>query len=232
MSEHCVAIEELERVLELPAADPRRLHVESCARCRSLAGMLAEFAGAAAAPAEAGFAAADARLRDTIAELTGIREGDPDAAAEPTPRAAVRSAFREPRASWWNFGALRPALAFAALLVVTSAGVLLWRANAPAPVMRDAGNAAFTASASPSTAGVVEIAWTPVAGADGYRVLFLDASLREVARIDGLAAAPAELRADTLPPGLAHGAEVVWQVEALSGSDRLALSGARTLRVP
>lgn len=232
MSEHCVAIEELERVLELPADDARRRHIESCARCRSLAGMLAEFASAAPAPVEAGFAAVDARLRETIAELTGVTEHE-GVSLPQAPRESLREAPVAPRAPGWSFGALRPAFAFAALLVVASAGVALWRANAPTPVMRDAsGPAAFTASASQAIAGAVQIAWTPVAGADGYRVVFLGPSLRELARLDSVSASPATLRADALPAGLAHGAEVAWQVEALAGTDVIATTPAQTLRVP
>ncbi len=231
MSEHCPAIEELETLLALPADDPRRRHVDDCSRCRSLADMLTEFASHPAAPAEAGFAAVDARLRDTIAELTGVTERE-DVAVAASPFREVRPASRAPR---WSFGALRPAFAFAAVLVVATAGVALWRANSPGPVMRDASGtaaAAFTASVSPQLDGALRIVWTPAEGADGYRVLFLDPSLREIARLDAISASEVTLRAEALPPGLTHGVEVAWQVEALAGTDRVAVTDARTLRVP
>ncbi|MFN8586197.1 MAG: hypothetical protein U0704_00210 [Candidatus Eisenbacteria bacterium] len=231
MSEHCVAIEELERVLELPAADPRRLHVESCARCRSLAEMLADFAGGTT-PVEAGFAAADARLRDTIAELTGVQERPAEAAAAAAPE-GFRPARAERRSPWWSFGGLRPALAFAALLVVASAGVAMWRANTSPPLMRDAsGSQSFASRPALEVSDGWELGWSAQPGADRYQVHFSDASLRSVAELPVTNGLKATLRRDALPAGLRHGAEVAWQVVAYSGPDVVGATGMRTLRVP
>ncbi|MBI5171077.1 MAG: hypothetical protein HZA61_16445 [Candidatus Eisenbacteria bacterium] len=238
MSDRCPAIEELEGLLALPEADPRRRHVEDCARCRSLADMLGEFASTTAAPAAAGFAAADASLRETIAELTGVRESrEPEGAPQP---AAPREFVPEPaparvraRAPWWSFGALRPAFAFAALLVVASAGVALWRANAPEPVMRDAAGAeSFVANPARPVAGGLELSWSAEPGSDEYRVVFLDGALREIARTKIVTDTQLTLESAALPDGLRHGDQVAWYVEARAGGDFVAQTAPRTLRVP
>lgn len=232
MSEGCFEIEDLERALELPADHPRRRHLEECARCRSLADMLRDFATEAVAPVESGFAAVDASLRAEIAEITGVPEAL--AEVEPAPRAAEVPAAPS-RKPWWSFGAPRPALAFAALLVVASAGVALWRANAPAPVLRDAsgtGAGAFATLPAKAIAGGLELTWFSEPGADAYRVVFLDGSLRDVARTAPSADTSFVLAPASLPDGLVHGAEVAWQVEALAGGDVVATTSARPLRVP
>jgi hypothetical protein len=89
MSEECISVEELERVLELPGEHPRRRHLDGCARCRGLADMLGEFAAEAPAPPESGFADVDARLRASIAAATGI--------AVAAPAAPARAAAASPR---------------------------------------------------------------------------------------------------------------------------------------
>lgn len=239
MSDRCPAIEELEAVLALPAADPRRRHVDDCARCRSLADMLREFAATTVAPAAAGFGTADPSLRDTIAELTGVRESEAAPVAEPplAPREFVPEpkAQKPLRAPWWSFGAVRPAFAFAALLVVATAGVALWRANTGAPVMRDASGAgagAFAAGPARPVAGGLDLSWTAEPGVDDYCVVFLDGGLREIARTKPVATTQLKLEPAALPDGLAHGAQVAWYVEARAGGDVVARTATRTLRVP
>lgn len=235
MNESCPAIEELEAMLALPAADPRRRHVDACARCRSLADMLGEFAATTTAPAAAGFAAADGALRDTISELTGVRASDAPtvpAEAPPAPREIVPPAAA-PRQPWWPFGTLRPAFAFAALFVVAFAGIVLWRAIPGAPVMRDAsGVGVFAALPTRAIAGGLELVWNAEPGADEYRVVFLDGTLREIARTPARPGTRLALESAALPDGLVHGVEVAWYVEALAGGDVVAKTAARTLRVP
>jgi hypothetical protein len=70
------------------------------------------------------------------------------------------------------------------------------------------------------------------AGATGYRVVFFDPTLRELARLEPTSATTLRLRADSLPAGLARDVVVGWQVEALAGNDPLARTCTRALRVP
>lgn len=233
MKGSCIPIEALGRVAALPAGHPERAHLDDCARCRSLLAMLTEFETPARAPEGARFADADAALRATIAGLAA--EGEPD----PAPPVAARASRAADRGGW--LARLLPvaplprfAAAFAALAVVALAALLLGRGPANEP-LRDAtpgAGAAFTVAEPRAIAGGVELAWTAVPGADRYRVVFLDAALDPVARADAGAATRLVLRADALPAGLAHGAAVGWQVEALAGNDLRATSPARALLVP
>ncbi len=232
MSEGCFEIEDLERALELPADHPRRRHLEECARCRSLADMLRDFATEAVAPVESGFAAVDASLRAEIAEITGVPEAL--AEVEPAPRAAEVPAAPS-RKPWWSWPRLQPALAFASVLVVCAVGVALWRKNESAPLMRDAsgsGAGAFATAPERAVAGGLELAWTAEPGADAYRIVFLDGSLREVARTAALSGTRFVLDPAALPDGLSRGASVAWQVEALAGGDVVTTTAPRALVVP
>jgi hypothetical protein len=232
MKGNCIPVEQLGRVAALPAGDPEREHFDSCARCRSLLVMLAEFESPTLARSGARFSDADAHLREAIAEL--VHEGEPD----PVPNAEARASRSRTRDSWlsrllpaWP----RPAYALAALAVVALAGTLLVRTTVREPRMRDASPGAapaFAANPVRQVADGAALSWTPVAGADRYRVVFLDATLAEVASLDAGAATTLVLRADALPAALAHGASVAWQVEAFAGADLRAKTPARALVVP
>ena len=80
-------------------------------------------------------------------------------------------------------------------------------------------------------AGGLELAWSAEPGADAYRVVFLDGSLREIARTPARPGTRLALESAALPDGLVHDAEVAWYVEALAGGDVVAKTAARTLRV-
>lgn len=233
MKGSCIPLETLGRVAALPTGHPERAHLDECARCRSLLAMLTEFETPVRAPALARFADADAALRATIAGLAA--EGEPD----PVPPVAARTSRAADRGGW--LARLLPAAplprfaaAFAVLAVVTLAALLLGRGPAHEPLRGAApgAGAAFAAAEPRVVAGGVELAWTAVPGADCYRVVFLDAALDPLARADAGAATRFVLRADALPAGLAHGATVGWQVEALAGDDLRATSPARALLVP
>lgn len=130
---------------------------------------------------------------------------------------------------------MRPAFAFAALLVVATAGVALWRVNTSAPVMRDAsgtGAGAFAAGPARPVDGGLALKWTAEPAVDDYCVVFLDGALREIARTKPIAATQLKLESAALPDGLEHGAQVAWYVEARAGGDVVARTATRTLRVP
>ncbi len=233
MKGSCIPLESLARVAALPAGHAERAHLDGCARCRSLLEMLREFEAPTHAPAGARFADADAALRATLADLAA--EGEPD----PAPPVAARARRPEARRGWLaRLLAAAPlprfAAAFAALSVVVLAALLLGRGPAPDTLRAAApgGAAAFTAAAPRTVGGGVELAWTAVAGADRYRVVFLDPTLAALARVDAGPVTRLVLRADALPAGLAHGATVGWQVEALAGDDVRATTATRALLVP
>jgi hypothetical protein len=230
MSGDCIPVEDLGRILALPEGDPGRAHLEGCSRCRSLAEMLVEFARPGVAVAESGFAEVDDLLRTTIADITGVGE-EPARAEAPSP---VREFVPEPRRRAW-FGFPQLAGAFAALAIVAVAGVVMLRSHGAPPVMRGApaaGANTFAEAAAREVAGGVEFTWTPVAGATAYQVIFLDESLREVARLAPVPGTSARLESGRLPAPLLHGSSVGWEVEALAGSDRFAVSRTLALRVP
>jgi hypothetical protein len=234
MSEPCIPVEELGRVAALPEGHPDRRHLDTCTRCQATLAMLREFEAPTAAPGDAGFADADPRLRATIAELVGEPDaGDrqPATSGRSARESAPPRALRLPRAPRW-----RLAWAFAALVVACGAGLATWRLHQHSTELRGipAGHraSAFVAESPRAVPGGIGLQWTALPGATGYRVVFLDASLREVARIEAGAATTLTLRADSLPPGLARGASMGWEVEALAGTDRLALTPTRALRVP
>ena len=230
--ETCIPIGELGRVIALPPGDPGRAHLERCSRCRSLADMLLEFARPAAAPPESGFHEADDRLLATIADLTGI----PAEQAASTARVDLRRVVITPRRSrWFGFSGVRLAGAAAALVVVSAVGAGLWRAHTAAPVMRSftsAGAAAFISDSAREVSGGVEFSWSAVPHATTYRVIFLDESLGEIARLAPTSATSVRMETRALPRGLVHGRTVGWMVEALAGGDRLVVSQTRALRLP
>ena len=232
MSESCIQVDELARVVALPQGDPGRGHLDRCSRCRSLADMLLEFSRVAEPPADAGFHEVDDRLLATIADLTGI-----PARSVATSRREVlpKDAPSRLRGWWFGFTGLRLAGAFAALVVVGALGITLWRAQTSAPVMRafpSPGAAAFAAGSVREVDGGVELSWNVVLHATSYRVVFLDDSLRRMQQLAPTASTSAKLDAGALPAGLVHGRTVGWEVEALAGGDVLATSPTRALRLP
>jgi hypothetical protein len=235
MSGPCVPVEELGRVAVLPAGHPERRHLDDCTRCQALLAMLESFETPSEHPEDAGFEAADPRLRATIEELArGGREG-PELSPTRAERVRVPVGWRGRRRP--GLAGPRLAWAFAALIAVSGAGVTLWRVYAPPVAMRAApserwsGEPFLSAPARPVEGGV-ELRWDPVPGATGYRVVFFDSTLRELARLEPASATTVRLRADSLPAGLARGVVVGWQVEALAGNDPLAHTATRALRLP
>jgi hypothetical protein len=231
----CAPVEELGRVAGLPLEHPERRHLETCTRCQALLAMLRSFEAPAGLPEGADFAATDPRLRATIEEL--VREGreqpeTPPRRDERVPLSAGRRGWR-----WTDLAGPRLAWAFAALIVAGGAGVTLWRVYAPPEAMRASpsqpwSGAPFASASARPVEGGVELRWDAVPGATGYRVVFFDPTLRELARLEPTSATTARLRADSLPAGLVRGVVVGWQVEALAGNDPLARTSTRALRVP
>lgn len=74
MTQPCIKIEELARILELDLKDPQRIHLEECPRCRAL---LKEFEGFMEAPHGAGMKDADFRLNAFIDKEIGAPKSKP-----------------------------------------------------------------------------------------------------------------------------------------------------------
>ena len=235
MSGSCVPVEELGRVARLPAGHPERRHLDDCTRCQTLLVMLKAFETQSDRPEDAGFEAADPQLRATIEGL--LREELARAESPPVRDPYVRRPATNRTGLWPRLARPRLALAFAALIAVSGAGVVLWRLHEPPTAMRAVpsqlpGGTVFASEPAVQVVGGVELRWGEVPGATGYRVVFLDSTLHELARLEPADERAVRLMSNALPAGLVHGATVGWQVEALAGNDRLARTRTRALRVP
>ena len=229
MIEPCIPLEELARAASLPGTDPGRRHLDTCPRCQARLALIRDFEAPGDEVRLPDPASADARMLETIANLTGIASSSPVR----SPAARVRGG-----SGWRSFLTPRPIWAFAAIAIAVGAVVWTRIATPPATQMRStpatigAIEPSLEASEPRSVDGGLELSWSPFPGADHYRVVFFDTSLREIARTDSSADTHAVLRAASLPAGLRHGASVGWRVEALADGDRIANSSPGVLRVP
>lgn len=223
----CIPIEELARVRDLPEGSPERVHAAECPRCRARLLALAEFErGDAALPEVAGAGRAHAKLDALIDSLTSpAPAGAPAGARAERPESWLARLFAPPAA--------RFAGAFAVLALVAASAWLVARGPAsrtPSAVVRgEAGTS--QALAVRATATGWELAWPPVPGADRYDVVFLDASLHEVARREGLLEPRLVLERDALPAGLATGVPLMAEIEARAGGDRIYSSVPAAIRL-
>lgn len=213
----------LERLGEA-RTDGERAHLESCARCQAELALWHEF--------EASTPSADdgAAVRWIAAETARRR------APAPSPAGRVLA--------WWR----RPgfAAAMATLVLVVTAGYLLWD---PEPLVRsrqDAGSQVYRSAGVQATAPLGDVAtaprelrWTPVGGAASYDVGVLEVDRTALwtgstsgSRID----IPAAVSALFVP-----GKTILWEVKALDGSrgvigesgpQQFRVAAARPLRKP
>jgi hypothetical protein len=219
----CVAAEDVGDILVLPEGDPRRLHLESCPRCRALVVSHREFL--AAHDDESIYGEREARQMDAArARLV----------AESRPATAHRGSAERPRETWWDrwfAPSLRPAWAIAG--VALAAGAVLYaarlRAPAPEPVLRGGGVEPM-ALGEPERRpdGGVVLRWRAEAGAERYELHFYSTSLAELGQLSGadtsIVLAPAEL-----PEAYRAGAIILYRVRAMRGGDAIATSPTGTL---
>jgi hypothetical protein len=207
-------------ILESPADDPRRRHVESCPRCGARALSYQRFLEAEAG--ESLRSEDHARLATLRAELTG----------GPGVSRANTSAMRErARPGWreWFKPAWQSALAFAAVVIV--AGVFLSRPEGERAV-RGPDDARGTATAVAARNGDVRFAWPTVPEADRYEVRIHSTGLGLLARFDAGPDSALTVPASDMPPEYRDGQVVLFRVVALAGSDELAAGTARPLQMP
>lgn len=220
--ESCFQPEALAEIAELSAGDPRRAHLEGCARCRARLAAFASFMAEEPVPAGADPVDAEARLSAVLDDLIGRPGDDRSTGFAPVTRLPVRRE-RQP---------MRLVLALAAVLVVAvglRVATQVGDGGQPTTVLRgdkDPVAAAFQPSSTPLSEGIVQLAWQPVPGAEGYRVVLIGADLRETAQHE----VGSQTRLDLGPDDLADAA--FWRVIALRGGDPVARSAAQPLNVP
>ncbi|MGH7740656.1 MAG: hypothetical protein ACRENS_01390 [Candidatus Eiseniibacteriota bacterium] len=212
---NCPKIEQLSELNRLPAGDSRRSHLDGCARCQARLIALNDFV----APGE--LELSEQELRSAEQELSRRRE-----------LGGALQSFA-PRGSSSRLGRLfswRPALAAAAVLIAV-AGMWMMMRPGGEPALRGARDGDWQPKID-SGGGATIIRWSAVAGADGYRLEFFDASLQPIAHLDAGAVLTSRLAADSLPAGLHAHSEVLVRIDALRGSDVIAESRGTPLRVP
>ncbi|UCF06039.1 MAG: hypothetical protein JSV33_03130 [bacterium] len=232
MSKDCIEVKRISEVLELPADDSTRRHVEACPRCSAILasyqGFLNEEITAGSDPDEA-----DARLTAFLASEIGVL------------REEVRDAAGTKDHAWKDFLPrimktfyLRPAWV-AALLVIIAAGVygvLWWHPWTPdKTVLRGPSQAEVSQPLTLSTpqrisGEGVRLEWTPMAGADAYQVRFYDRNLNEIVRLEPTNETALIVGRSMFPAQLP--AKLIWRVVALEQGDEIGSSDAASLEFP
>jgi hypothetical protein len=222
-AQDCVPIEELGAVLESPAGDPRRAHVESCARCSALAQSYARFL--------AGESAGEDLYGDVEARALDLHRAHlaTDAPVETAPPPG-RLPARPRRLEGWFAPSLRPAWALATAAVLVAAVVLAPRLPWPGTGSDVRGGRAEGFRVRSSTTlpdGGLEIGWSAAPEAERYEVRLYAPTLAEMARYTAGRDTGLRIGTDALPAGLARGGTVLVRVVALRGGDEVDSTQAR-----
>jgi len=232
MKERCIEIEQLDALLRLDAASPRRRHVEECPRCRALLAVYQEFLEDGSIPPGADPSQAATLLRARFA--AALQEAPLDRGVGAVKRSAgliSLVAILRP--------ALRPAWALAFVLLL-SAGVyggreLLRHRDGPSRTRgvpaaaheQPAGRLSLLAARLRSD-GSLELRWRRVAQADDYEVRAFGPDLIVAGNFeagdDTLVILPAEELRRILPPGLAG-----FQVIGRQRGQEIVSSNVRTV---
>jgi hypothetical protein len=226
MSDDCIEVERIPEVLELPADDPTRRHVEMCARCSVI---LASYQTFIKEEMVAGADPDDAKVRLTAflsSEIGAPREAvdEVPGAKEPLQRGLL------PRFMKTLF--MRPAWV-AALLIIIAAGILWWRPWTPdetvlrGPSRRGVSQALTLSAPQRLSGGGIRLEWTPMAGADNYQVRIYDNNLNEIARLEPESGTSLIIDLSLLPVDTPD--EVIWRVVALEGGDEIGSSDPASL---
>jgi len=215
--------EQFARLMSLPADHPERLAWNGRPEFESMRSLYEQFESVPPS------SVSERELREAeVALERRFREALP---SEPGVDAAIpRPAARPERASrpWW-IAFPRPALAMAAVIVAVSG---IWFTTRPrSTALRGAQDVPVILEPR-RVAESLEIRWTPVAGAEGYRLSFVDDSMREIAAVEAWPGTRYSLEASALPPGLEHGIDVIMQVQPVRGGVAGGAAGMRSIRVP
>jgi anti-sigma-K factor RskA len=218
--DRCIAVEEFGDLAKRDAGDPRRAHVEECARCRAGYLNYLSFMGAAGDDANPTLSAARRPLDQLI-------ERESRKLVAGTPRHGVTRLFR----SWRFRGFVLVPAACAAVLIMyvatrpqnESSEEPLLRSMAPAASIT-LGETAIGAD------GSLRLAWLPAADATGYQVAVYAGSLRPVYQ------SPVGEGTETvIPPGALRSVDpgktaLLWRVTAYRGADVVARSPVGVIR--
>lgn len=193
----CIPMEALGTLEALGPEDPRRLHVEHCARCSAMLAAYREFVRANT-PQTANTRDADIRLAAFIAERI---EGGTPASGGP----------RRARGRWFELPSFRYA-AIAAAAVAVVIAVTQWRGTQNETVLRGDARIVITLEAprAVSDGAAIELAWTSLPDADAYQVILLRNDLSEIVRLPATSERRLILPRATMPDDATH-----WQVAAL-----------------
>lgn len=211
----CIDVTEIGAVLELPADHPARRHAETCPRCKSLVASYRSFV--AAEPVDGaelervrGFL--DARIRA-------------DATRWQPSRPPVR-AFR-----WQSL--LRPMPLLAAGFVVLLAAVF-WTTREPEQsTLRDSAPQVESFALQPAQIaadGSLQLAWSPMSGADQYQVRLYGPDFSEIFRSANTTATSLTIHPDRFAAKLPPTLDLTWRVFALSQGDVIATSPPGSIR--
>jgi len=216
VNESCPSTEALLAAADRAGKDPLLEHAATCPRCRNELRLYREFLSGNPAVSTTERAEAVRRLASQLRSLAGeVRdpvEGPSTRSRPGNGFARLLEALRGPM--------LRPALGFAAVVLLVALVPLVgnWRER-DRVVLRGAPSegAFFEVRTRPDGRGGFEATWEPVSGADGYRVVLLDAELAEVKVLGRVTETRLAVPADSLPAGLARGEGLGVRVEALAG---------------
>mgnify|MGYP001596573796 CR=1 FL=1 len=227
----------LGEILDLPADDPRRRHVDSCPRCRSLVlahGLFQEPPQDDEAERAADQVAArlDAFREDMISPAAA-RTTSGSAAGPPLARSA------DGRPSWWRrlFAApFRPAWALAAVAVVSVIAVVgIRQSRRPEEILvRGTLNRAMGLVAPEILAdGAVRLVWRAAAEpVDGYELVLFSPRFETLARIPTGPDTSLTLAIERFPAPYRAGELLFYRVDALVGRDVVAQSQTGSLQKP
>ncbi len=234
MSERHLSLIEIASAASWAPDDPRRLHLEACARCRIVHRRHQQFVTPPTHVPEAELRDAEARLRAFVAGA--VEDAGAGAPARPLP-SPLPLPRPERRASAWRV----PVAFAAAAAVLVVAGALLW----PELAIRDerASGRLRGGTRGPATVapvrraprtladGGVALGWSRVPGADGYTVRLFTPELRALESREAARETVLVLAAGSIA-GAGPGDTLLWRVEARRGAQRIAQSDLGTLRAP
>jgi len=137
---------------------------------------------------------------------------------------------------WWGarLGPVYALFGIGIVLGIVWLWLVMWSvrhdaARVPGPHRRDGAVTLHAPKAGPDR---VLLTWEPFAGADRYAVAFYASDRAEIVPPLYVATPTLTLESASLPHGLLHGAGVFYQVVALRGSEPIAKSDVKMVRVP